>query len=205
MSDSASLPSPHAGSARARDAESASNSKMGPKVDPKVPSTVDNDKSPPYIHAEGTPLDDLLIDDVLYYLPHRAPMLFVDKIVDIRACKSATGLKFVTYNEWFFNGHFREQPIFPGVFMLEGMAQTAACLLAQSMGIRGSDRIIYFLSADDVRFRVPVRPGSLLEFRVTILQRRRNIWKFSGEVMHGDALCANAVCKAMLDSKGKPL
>ena len=112
-------------------------------------------------------------------IPHRYPFLLVDKVVDIVPSKSATGIKNVTINENFFQGHFPSQPVMPGVLMIEAMAQTCAILVVDSMGKEAEGKLVYFMSIDDARFRKPVGPGDVLHIKVEAIKARRNIWKFA--------------------------
>jgi 3-hydroxyacyl-[acyl-carrier-protein] dehydratase len=137
------------------------------------------------------------ICDVLKALPHRYPFLMVDRIVNIRGEESAVGIKNVTFNEPQFVGHFPGNPIFPGVLLIEGMAQTAGaiCVLARK---GNSPKQVYFLTIDKAKFRKPVIPGDTVEYHVTRIARKRNMWWFRGEAKVTGSVVAEAEVGAML-------
>jgi len=137
------------------------------------------------------------ICDVLKALPHRYPFLMVDRIVNIRGEESAVGIKNVTFNEPQFVGHFPGNPIFPGVLLIEGMAQTAGaiCVLARK---GNSPKQVYFLTIDKAKFRKPVIPGDTVEYHVTRIARKRNMWWFRGEAKVTGSVVAEAEIGAML-------
>jgi len=147
-------------------------------------------------NAAGT-LEAAGICDVLKALPHRYPFLMVDRIVNIRGEESAVGIKNVTFNEPQFVGHFPGNPIFPGVLLIEGMAQTAGaiCVLARK---GNSPKQVYFLTIDKAKFRKPVIPGDTVEYHVTRIARKRNMWWFRGEAKVMGSVVAEAEIGAML-------
>lgn len=128
-------------------------------------------------------------------LPHRFPFLLVDRITEIQSKKKAVGLKNVTINEPFFQGHFPDYPIMPGVLIIEAMAQVAG-ILAFHSGAKGNT--IYFMSIEKAKFRKPVVPGDQLRFEVSILQQRNNVWKFSAAAYVEDKLAGEAEFTAMV-------
>ena len=136
---------------------------------------------------------------VLELLPHRYPFLLVDRIVDIDGDRSCVGIKNVTYNEPQFTGHFPGRPVFPGVLLIEGMAQTAGaiCVLA-NLGASKPPSKVYFMTIDKAKFRKPVEPGDVVHFHMTKLSNRRNMWWYRGEARVGSALVAEAEVSAML-------
>ena len=141
---------------------------------------------------------------VMELLPHRYPMLLVDKVVDMIPSKSAVGIKNVTINEPYFVGHFPAQPVMPGVLIIEAMAQTAAALVVHSLGTNIGDKIVYFMTVDKGRFRQPVSPGDTLHMPVTVLRGHGSVWKFSGQAKVGDTLVAEAEYSAMIvDPQGQ--
>jgi 3-hydroxyacyl-[acyl-carrier-protein] dehydratase len=146
----------------------------------------------------GTTLDAVGIREILAALPHRYPFLLVDRIVDIRGDEHGVGIKNVTVNEPHFVGHFPNNPVMPGVLILEGMAQTAGtlCIRAQSEQKRPS--LVYFLTIDNVKFRKPVVPGDRLEYHMTRIRQRRNMWWFRGEAKVDGELVAEAELGAMV-------
>jgi 3-hydroxyacyl-[acyl-carrier-protein] dehydratase len=145
-------------------------------------------------------MTDVVIDikRIMELLPHRYPMLLVDRIVDVVPDVSATGIKNVTINEPFFNGHFPGAPVMPGVLIVEALAQTAGALVVHSGGKELEGKLVYFLAIDDARFRKPVMPGDVVHLHVAKEQARRNIWKFKGEAKVNGELCAEAVVTAMI-------
>jgi 3-hydroxyacyl-[acyl-carrier-protein] dehydratase len=143
-------------------------------------------------------LEALDILEVMRMLPHRYPLLMIDRVVDVATGESATGIKNVSINEQYFAGHFPTKPVMPGVLIVEAMAQTAAVVVIHSMGGSAEGKLVYFMSIDEARFRKPVTPGDQLQLRVKKVQSRRNIWKFRGEGYVGDTLCAEAAFTAMI-------
>src|SRR5580698_4763297 len=121
------------------------------------------------------------MEQIKRLLPHRAPFLFVEKLSDIRPGESAVGHKAVSYNEPYFQGHFPEFAVMPGVLIVEAMAQTAGALVVYSLKFSSKNRKVYFMTIDKARFRRPVKPGDLLRIPVKALRQRGPVWKFSGE------------------------
>ena len=144
---------------------------------------------------------DILINEIMDLIPHRIPMLLIDKLIDVKLGESATGIKNVTMNEWFFQGHFPDHPVMPGVLIVEAMAQAAGVLVMKSTGENSSNKIVYFMSIKDAKFRKPVVPGDTLQLKVTLIKSRKNIWKFKGEAWVGDDLTDEAVFTAMIANK----
>lgn len=118
---------------------------------------------------------------IMERLPHRYPMLLVDRILDFTVNESAIGLKNVTINEAFFQGHFPAAPVMPGVLIVEAMAQTAGILVVHSMGMTGKSKLVYFMTIENAKFRRPVVPGDSLHIHVNALKSRGNVWKFRGK------------------------
>ena len=119
------------------------------------------------------------ITQIKEYLPHRYPLLLVDRVVDYELGKTITAIKNVTVNEEFFNGHFPHKPVMPGVLMVEALAQTAAILSFMTMGVKPDENsVVYFVGIDGVRFKRPVEPGDQLKMDVEILRTSRGIWKY---------------------------
>lgn len=131
-------------------------------------------------------------------LPHRYPFLLIDRIIELEPNIKAIGLKNVTINEPFFQGHFPGNPIMPGVLIIEGMAQVAGILAFRS-GIKGDT--LYFMSIEKAKFRKPVVPGDQLRFEVNVLQSRNNVWKFSGKAFVDDKVVSEAEFIAMVTGK----
>lgn len=138
---------------------------------------------------------------IMQMIPHRYPFLLIDKVRDIVPGESAVGIKNVTINEPFFNGHFPGAPVMPGVLIIEAMAQTCAVLVVDTMGADAEGKLVYFMSIDAAKFRKPVGPGDQLHIRVSKIQSRRNVWKFKCEALiDGDAKCAEAdICAMIMD------
>lgn len=133
------------------------------------------------------------IQEILSYLPHRYPFLLIDRVVAIEPGKQITAIKNVTYNEPFFPGHFPHQPIFPGVLILEALAQAAAVLSFVTMGQKPTpDSVVLYAGIDKARFKRPVVPGDQLVLEVTIERTMRHIWRYAGKARVGEALAAEA-------------
>ncbi len=138
------------------------------------------------------------INQLMKMLPHRYPMLMIDRMEEIVPDHSAVGIKNVTANEPCFQGHFPSRPIMPGVLIIESMAQTAAALVVYSMGGTAEGRLVYFMSIDNARFRKLVQPGDTLRVHVEKIHKRGAVWKFRGEAKVNGVLCAEAVYTAMI-------
>ena len=143
-------------------------------------------------------IDNIDINRIKELIPHRYPMLLVDKLCDIQLGEKAVGIKAVTMNEPFFQGHFPEKPVMPGVLIVESMAQTAAALVMLTLGAEAEGKLVYFMSIDSAKFRKPVEPGDLLELHVRKVQNRRSIWKFSAEGKVDGKVVAEATYTAMI-------
>lgn len=145
-------------------------------------------------------LRSLDIQDVLRCLPHRYPFLMIDKIIEIDGDDSAIGVKNVTFNEPIFQGHFPGKPIFPGVLIIEGMAQTAGAIVIAAERDTNSDKqhVVYMLTIDKVKFRKPAIPGDQLEYHIKKIQRRRSVGKFSARAIVNGELVAEAIIGAMI-------
>jgi len=143
-----------------------------------------------------TQLEAADIAVVLKMLPHRYPFLMVDRIIDIRGDEHGIGIKNVTINEPHFQGHFPGNPVFPGVLMIEGMAQTAGVLCIAAMGAKPSS--VFFLTIDKAKFRKPVRPGDTIEYHMDRITRRKSMWWYRGEAKVAGQVVAEAQVGAML-------
>ncbi len=146
-------------------------------------------------NKEGVDLD---IGRIMEMIPHRYPMLMIDRMIDVIADVSATGVKNVTANEPYFQGHFPSQPVMPGVLIIEAMAQTAAALVVHTMGGDAEGKLVYFMSVDSARFRKPVVPGDQLMVHVTKERSRGNVWKFHGIAKVDTVIVAEATYAAMI-------
>ena len=138
------------------------------------------------------------ITEIKRLIPHRYPFLFLDYVTSIDLGRSAQGIKNVSINEPFFQGHFPTEPIMPGVLIVESLAQTAAVLVAKTLNSIDSNMLVYFMSMNNTKFRKLVRPGDSLKLSVLVTQRRRNIWKFHGDAFVFDELVAEADFTAMM-------
>lgn len=157
-----------------------------------------DDSMPGAAAATGEHLPDVDIDKIMAALPHRYPFLMIDRIVEMVANESATGIKCVTVNEPHFQGHFPEKPIMPGVLMIEAMAQTAAVLVLESGKLDPEGKLVYFMSISEARFRRPVVPGDVLRIEVKKIRNRGNVWKFEGKAKVDQRIVAEATYSAML-------
>ena len=149
--------------------------------------------------AAGAELPDADILQIMRLIPHRYPFLLVDRVVEMRAFTSAVGIKNVTMNEWFFQGHFPAEPIMPGVLLVEAMAQTAAVLVVSGLDAAHQGLPVYFMSIDEARFRRPVRPGDQIRIEVTALRHRLGVWKFGGRALCAGATAAEAQFSAKIN------
>jgi len=138
------------------------------------------------------------IADLLKALPHRYPFLLVDRIIGIRGDEAGIGIKNVTFNEPQFMGHFPGRPVFPGVLMIEGMAQTAGALCLMATGMTGQPLQVFFLTIDKAKFRKPVIPGDTIEYHMQKLTKKKNMWWFRGEAKVAGKIVAEAEVGAMV-------
>ena len=141
------------------------------------------------------------INRIMEMIPHRYPILLVDRVLELVPNESAVALKNVTMNEPHFMGHFPGFPVMPGVLIVEAMAQTAALVVVESMGPAAEGKVVYFMTIDNARFRRPVTPGDALHIHVEKVRSRANVWKFKGVGKVGDKVCAEATFSAMITDK----
>lgn len=146
------------------------------------------------------PVDVSLIEvkQLLKMIPHRYPFLLIDRMVDVRHDHSAVGIKNVSVNEPFFEGHFPGHPVMPGVLIIESMAQTAAALVISTLGPKAGIPIVYFMSVENAKFRKPVTPGDQLRLTVAKDRRRGNVWRFNGVGRVDGVVVAEASITAMI-------
>ena len=135
---------------------------------------------------------------VMAVLPHRYPMLLVDRVEELVKDERIVAVKAVTINEGFFQGHFPGRPIMPGVMIVEALAQAAGVLAMESFGLAGSGKLVYFMAIDNAKFRAPVEPGCLLHLIVQFTQKRPRVCKFAGQALIGDQVAAEAELMAMI-------
>lgn len=145
-----------------------------------------------------TNIEPIDVVDIMKMIPHRYPILLVDRLVDYVEGEMAVGLKNVTMNEPHFNGHFPGMPVMPGVLIVEAMAQTSAILVVKTLGAEAAGKVVYFMTIDNAKFRKPVVPGDSVYIHVTKVKQRGSIWKFDGVAKVGDTVCAEATFSAML-------
>ena len=141
------------------------------------------------------PLD---IKRVMAALPHRYPMLLVDRVESLEPDKGIVAIKAVTINEPFFQGHFPARPIMPGVLIVEALAQAAGVLAVEALGLAGTGKLVYFMAIEGAKFRQPVEPGVLLRLEVEFVQKRTNVCKFAGRATVDGKLAAEASFTAMI-------
>jgi 3-hydroxyacyl-[acyl-carrier-protein] dehydratase len=138
-------------------------------------------------------MNSLDINQIKQYLPHRYPLLLVDRVLAWESGKTITAIKNVTINEEFFNGHFPNKPVMPGVMTIEALAQTSALLAFLTMGQKPDENaVVYFLGIDKARFKRPIEPGDQLRMHVEILRQSRGIWKFHARATVDDQLAVEA-------------
>ena len=152
----------------------------------------------PGSHPDSDEADTLDISRIMHAIPHRYPMLMIDRVVDVVRNHSATGVKNVSVNESFFQGHFPGHPVMPGVLIIEAMAQTAAVLVVETLGGDSAGKVVYFMTIEGAKFRRPVVPGDQLRIHVTKVRNRGNVWKFSGVARVEGTSVAEATYAAMI-------
>jgi 3-hydroxyacyl-[acyl-carrier-protein] dehydratase len=152
------------------------------------------------IQDSGKTLD---IARIMKLLPHRYPFLLIDRLIHVKGENSGTAIKNVTINEPFFQGHFPGKPVFPGVLLVEAMAQTAGAIVLENLGDADAGKLVFFMSIDKCRFRKPVGPGDQVHFHVKLMQKRAPVWKYSAEAHVDGKKVAEAEIGAMLiDERG---
>jgi len=148
--------------------------------------------------ADSAGLGPLDIKRVMAALPHRYPMLLVDRVESLDPDKGISAIKAVTINEPFFQGHFPARPIMPGVLIVEALAQAAGILAVEALGLAGSGKLVYFMAIESAKFRLPVEPGVLLRLEVEFVQKRASVCKFAGRASVDGKLAAEASFTAMI-------
>jgi 3-hydroxyacyl-[acyl-carrier-protein] dehydratase len=152
-------------------------------------------------NADRGPLD---IGRVMTALPHRYPMLLVDRVEELVLNERIAAIKAVTINEQFFQGHFPGRPIMPGVLIVEALAQAAGVLAVESLGLVGTGKLVYFMAIDGAKFRKPVEPGVLLRLEASFVQKRATVCKFAGIARIDGQVVAEANFTAMIADPPKP-
>jgi len=148
--------------------------------------------------SEGAAIGPLDIKRVMAALPHRYPMLLVDRVESLDPDKGIVAIKAVTINESFFQGHFPTRPIMPGVLIVEALAQAAGVLAVEALGLAGTGKLVYFMAIEGAKFRAPVEPGVLLRLEVEFVQKRSSVCKFAGRASVDGKLAAEANFTAMI-------
>jgi len=148
--------------------------------------------------TSGAAIGPLDVRRVMAALPHRYPMLLVDRVERVVPDQSITAIKAVSMNEGFFQGHFPGRPIMPGVLIVEALAQAAGVLAVESLGLANSGKLVYFMAIDGAKFRTPVEPGCLLQLDVEFIQKRASVCKFAGRASVAGKLAAEANFTAMI-------
>ncbi|WP_207478809.1 3-hydroxyacyl-ACP dehydratase FabZ [Arenibaculum pallidiluteum] len=150
---------------------------------------------------ERSRVAEIDVGRIMEMIPHRYPMLMIDRVVDVVPGESAVGIKNVSINEQYFQGHFPSYPVMPGVLIIESMAQTAAVLVVHTLGKESEGKLVYFMTVDEARFRKPLVPGDTVHVHVSKIRSRGNVWKFKGEAKVNGTLCAEAIYSAMILDK----
>jgi 3-hydroxyacyl-[acyl-carrier-protein] dehydratase len=146
----------------------------------------------------AAPIGPLDIRAVMAALPHRYPMLLVDRVIELVPDQSIHAIKAVSMNEQYFQGHFLGRPIMPGVLIVEALAQAAGILAVESFGLAGSGKLVYFMAIEGAKFRAPVEPGCLLNLEVEFVQKRSSVCKFAGRALVDGKMAAEASFTAMI-------
>ncbi len=143
-------------------------------------------------------IDHVDIARIMQAIPHRYPFLLVDRVVELKPNESAVGIKNVSINEHYFQGHFPARPVMPGVLIIESMAQTAAVLVVETLGKESQGKLVYFMMVEGAKFRRPVVPGDQLRIHVAKDRNRGNVWKFRSEARVDGVVVAEATFAAMI-------
>ncbi len=152
--------------------------------------------------SESKELATFDIDRILQLLPHRYPFLMIDRIINVDSDDSAVGIKNISFNEPMFQGHFPDNPVFPGVLIIEGMAQTAGAIAIAADGTKGQ-HVVYMVTVEKCKFRKPARPGDIIEYHIRKIRRRRAMGWYEARAMVGSTLIAEAEVGAMVSVEGQ--
>jgi len=147
---------------------------------------------------ENKDLPEMTLEQIMHILPHRPPMLMVDRLINVVSGESAVGIKATSKDDWYFQGHFPKKAVMPGVMIIEALAQTAAALAMDHIGVYDEEKLVYFLGIDEARFRKMVFPGDVLHLEVFKTHRRGNVWRFKGVAKVNGEVVAEAVKTAMI-------
>ena len=147
---------------------------------------------------ENKNLPELTLEQIMRILPHRPPMLMIDRLINIIPGESAVGIKQTSEDDWYFKGHFQKKAVMPGVMIIEALAQTAATLAMHTLNLYDEDKLVYFLGIDEARFRKMVFPGDVLHLEVFKTHRRGDVWRFKGVAKVNGEVVAEAVKTAMI-------
>jgi 3-hydroxyacyl-[acyl-carrier-protein] dehydratase len=153
------------------------------------------------IAIEDNEVSELSVDLIQRLIPHRAPMLMIERLINVIPGESAVGIKTVSLDEWYFQGHFPSKPVMPGVMIIEALAQAAAALAMHTLDLYDQEKLVYFLGIDEARFRKMVVPGDTLYLEVTKTHRRGPVWRFKGIAKVNDEIVAEAIKTAMISDK----
>ncbi len=148
--------------------------------------------------GDGEIIELVDIARIMHAIPHRYPFLMIDRVVDVVRNQSAVGIKNVSVNEPFFEGHFPGHPVMPGVLIIESMAQTAAVLVVETLGPDAAGKVVYFMSVEGAKFRRPVVPGDQVRIHVNKERNRGNVWKFHAVARVDGVSVAEATYAAMI-------
>jgi len=147
---------------------------------------------------ENEGFQEISIDQIKRLIPHRAPMLMVERLMNVISGESAIGIKTTSPDEWYFQGHFPKKAVMPGVMIIEALAQTAATLAMHTLDLYDKEKLVYFMGIDEARFRKMVFPGDVLHLEVVKTHRRGNVWRFKGLAKVNEEVVAEAVKTAMI-------
>ena len=156
---------------------------------------MDDKAQPPQGTGQRSPID---IHRIMQMIPHRYPFLMIDRVEDVVLDVGCVGVKNVTINEPYFQGHFPERPVMPGVLIIEAMAQTAAVFVVETLGQSSEGKLVYFMTIDEARFRKPIVPGDRIMIHCKKERSRGPVWKFSAQAKVDGVLCAEATYSAMI-------
>jgi len=160
-----------------------------------------DDTKPEAADSAGETIGLVDIARIMHAIPHRYPFLMIDRVVDVVRNRSAIGIKNVSVNEHFFQGHFPGHPVMPGVLIIESMAQTAAVLVVETLGEAAAGKVVYFMSVEGAKFRRPVVPGDQVRIHVTKERNRGHVWKFHAVARVDGVAVAEATYAAMIMAK----